>query len=105
MRENSNSLNFVLTAVKMAMSNKVHHYCVPECQNSSNFGLFLFPKNEIQRSAWLSALKMKSARPNDRVCSIHFQRLDFAQGFQRSRLRKHVVPSLFLPSRVRLLIN
>lgn len=109
-RENSNWLSccFCLVSLhifKMASESDTIRFrrcCVPKCMTYAQFGLFKFPTSEFQRSAWLSACGMEAARPGDRVCSRHFQTSEFTSFGQYDRLKKHVVPSLFLPVMVRV---
>ena len=70
--------------------------CVPGCHFFGELSGGKFPVNEFQRSAWLSAFQMAHARPGDRVCLNHFKEDDFIQYDKSKRLKKHVVPSLFL---------
>ena len=85
-------------AKKSSISNR--KCCVPGCNFFGESGYCKFPTDVFQKSAWLSALQMVADRPGDRVCFKHFKEEDFtvfSPFHQIKRLKKHVVPSFFLP--------
>jgi hypothetical protein len=70
---------------------------VPLCATKGSSGFHIFPSNPIQREKWLKLCQLPEAKPVQRVCKIHFESSDYYDGDKMPRLKRGVVPSLFMP--------
>jgi hypothetical protein len=75
---------------------------IPLCVTKGSSGFHIFPSSKflIQREEWLKVCQISEAKPIQRVCKIHFESSDYhdqVHGSSMPRLKRGVVPSLFLP--------
>ena len=87
---------------KLIMSKKRKYPCtVRTCNKKYANGLFAVPKDNRFKK-WNDLLKLDPSIKKHQICKEHFALDDLCDGDERLKLRKNALPSINLPTWVRL---